>query len=407
MEGFMYYVVGQCAPKMYYRFKHHKYRVLLDHLLHITVNSDLFHHRHPSSPPNTSDIAFLHVFRGHRGRSVRDKVMELASDPRWMRVAQVLDVLPKTAPPSTDEFFPELLKLDPQTRPAVFTSLTCREFHLLLCILLIGYRNSLYELDELKSKRDPPNPRELFQRINAICNYLSILHPLVNSAAMKDYCESILRSHAHTDVQDLSREHDTSDTTVQDESDEDSQAHDGYEESEQDSNADDEIGRSPIGRHSASEQYKRWLGLLVAHFNAMDLVLAFVKDVWRDEVTIRLVSTPKPEATLIPWEDLVRDIIMRRGFQRSRLQGEHRLEAHSAWEALSNIWHRGGAFAFALEAGFHGRVHCESFIASMMLSAVTSPESTAFAGVTSEEIQVRPLLSFTNQDILSTSCDSL
>jgi hypothetical protein len=363
MHGFMYYIVGQCAHKMWDRLKYAKHRVLLTGFFSKTLDSI----QSPPSRRNPSDIAFLRIFRGHRGQIVRAKLKGLAER------ADVAVYLPAVRDVDfTVDLFPELLKLDPTTCHAVFTSSTCREFHVLLCLLLLGYRDALQHLVTLKQGSSPPEPRVLFRYINDVCDYLSLLHPIAHSAAASDYFISISRGRHRADGQRSSED----ETPGADESDE----HSGSDEED-----DDEL--DGIGRQ------KRWLSLLVAQFSAIDLVLHFVNDVWTDNVTIKVVPTPPSEATLVPWELLVKDVVTRHGLGRGQSNGQNRLEAHQAWQAVENTRKRIKAFEHALTSSFTGRVHCESFLASMMFSrGVLSDGDIAVEGITLDEIQVRPYI---------------
>ena len=378
MHGFMFYIVGNCADKMWDRLKYPKHGVLLTSFFNNTLDSI----QSPSSPRNSSDIAFLLTLHGHRGRNVRAKLKELAER------AEVALCLPAVRDlDSAVDLFPELLKLDPKTCLAAFTQSTYREFHLLLSLLLLGYRDALGRLVTLKHG-SPPEPRVLYKHINDVCDYLSLLHPIAHSAAASDYFRSVFRGHRGADRQ-RSSEDNTPGAVFLDEDD-------GHAESDED---DDEL--------DGMARQKHWLSLMVAQFTAIDLVLRFVNDVWADDVTIKVIPTPQSEATLLPWDFLVKDVVTRLGFRRGQSEGQNRLDAHQAWEAVKNTRKRMKAFDRALTSSFTGRVHCESLLASMMFSPRISSESNiAVQGLTLDEIQVRPYI-FPQRVFLPNFYDSL
>ena len=60
---------------------------------------------------------------------------------------------------------PNLLELGKMTKTRHHVYTPYREYHQLLCLLLLGYRASVKKLDSLKEVEAPPEPKVLFRSI--------------------------------------------------------------------------------------------------------------------------------------------------------------------------------------------------------------------------------------------------
>ena len=52
------------------------------------------------------------------------------------------------------------------------------------------------------------------------------------------------------------------------------------------------------------QAYYRWLRLMVVHFDAVPILISFWERVWKF-ITIKIISTPRPDKLLMPWKKLL------------------------------------------------------------------------------------------------------
>ena len=377
-DGFMLYVVGRSFPKMHRRITHRDHsRTLFENIVELPMKDLKF--RSTQSAPNKYDSHFLVAFKEYQGQSIRraiirdlDSSLESLDDPVKRRILQ--DMVRKQ-PHDADNLFPRLLKLASAYQPSrpqtIYTKKTYREFHQLLCLLLLGYRDSLQELMLLKKSQTPPPPEILYTRINISLNYLAVLHPLAHSKAIESYFSmvstAIQSRHRHTAIpQDIEEWETDPDSDLED--------LDGEEEEED----IDVPGVTPMVRRTpvAAEVYIRWIRLQMSYFDAATFILRTMREVPTTvPITIKIFYPPYTGRMMKPWRDVVLDVVSRIGLSNDdgTSDRQRQLDATSAINALEYLMTcpEYSAFGIALAKlssgkDFKGRMHCEACMVILM-----------------------------------------
>src|ERR1700722_10016427 len=196
-EGFILYVVAQCVPKMWRRISPSPRRTppppkYFQQIVDLSADRLGYF---PSESFNKFDTTFLKAFHGHRGRQIRKIITEdislrrsnLYSSDDFCK-SRILDTICERGILTADDLFLNILKLNPATPQTIYTPETYQEIHELLRFLLLGYRDSVGRLYTLKKNQThPPSSAILFSCIDAVCDYLSILHPLAYLKAMASH----------------------------------------------------------------------------------------------------------------------------------------------------------------------------------------------------------------------------
>ena len=52
------------------------------------------------------------------------------------------------------------------------------------------------------------------------------------------------------------------------------------------------------------QAYNEWLNLMVVHFDTVRILISFWERVWKS-ITIKVISTPQPDKSLMPWKKLL------------------------------------------------------------------------------------------------------
>jgi hypothetical protein len=374
-EGLALYVIGQCCPKMWRRINPNTKFYLpsrpqyFRQIVGISANS-LFYF--PCNSFNKFDTAFLRTLRSYRGQRVceyiaNDLAIRKASRNDADEKSQVLDEIlergKKTAHP-----FKNLLKLDPNTPKSIYTRNTYREFHQLLRLLLLGYRDSVKRLYLMKKdKTTALSPATLYANIVTVCDYMSTLYPLAHSAAIVDHFQMltvVLRNTTPNDsaiVDDyLSEDEKTEEEEIM--------AEDLADDVE--SIEDDQVELSLV----MGERYSRWLQLQMTYLDAVSLIVTMVEDMPGDKtmpITLTVIPVPHPGKDIIPWQEVIREVTSRSGLARAGSDiPSDALDTERVLEAMNTMMDRYDEFKGAITnlsaKGFKGRIHCEAFLASVM-----------------------------------------
>ncbi|KAF8872111.1 hypothetical protein BD779DRAFT_1679895 [Infundibulicybe gibba] len=181
-QQFMTYIIGSSAPKMLHRITHDTYSEPYFNRIVWLPASNLQWVGKKTSPPNWFDRQFIIALHSKLGvrylRGVQRSIAQPPADPDWGRLIKGLPACEAKDPDAYQFIFPNLWSLTPESK-ALYTQDTYREFHQILSILLLGYRDSLKRLIGLRGSE----PTELGEAINAVRDCLAILQPIAHSAA--------------------------------------------------------------------------------------------------------------------------------------------------------------------------------------------------------------------------------
>ena len=325
---------------------------------------------------NKFDTTFLHAFHSHRGQSLRkniakDLALRLASDSDDEK-SYILGQILQRGINTPEDLFQNLLKLDPDTPQSIYTRETYREFHELLRLLLVGYKDSVKKLWLMKKdKTSRPSPAILLVSINTICDYMSILHPLAYSAAIVKHFQMLAMV-----IQDLSLDNSA---IADDNPPEDSETEAEEIEIEEEDSADDteliedDWVELPF---TMSEQYKRWLQLQMTYLDTVSLIITLVGKMPGEKtvpITLTIYPVPRTSPEMCPWDEVLRNVVgvADDGLRTasSEVPGYDQ-DAEQVLEAIYTMMDRYPEFKGALtnisSKGFKGRIHCEAFLAGVI-----------------------------------------
>jgi hypothetical protein len=82
------------------------------------------------------------------------------------------------------------MRVNPKT-PHILLRETYREFHRLLCLLILGYKDSLQQLAAMKVKEVAPQPSSLEPMVYSIMYYLALLHRLAYSKTIVNHFDMV------------------------------------------------------------------------------------------------------------------------------------------------------------------------------------------------------------------------
>ncbi|KAF8886122.1 hypothetical protein BD779DRAFT_1786606 [Infundibulicybe gibba] len=183
-EGFIAYVVGSSAPKMLRRINHHIHsKPYFDAVIRLPANDIKWigENLKTSEYSNEPDSLLIETLHGEDGvrflKEVQAYIVQKPApkDPHVRRLISELENSMGPGPvPRTP--FPKLWHLS--TTSALYTKETFREFHTLLSIALVGYRNGLKLVQESN-----PTKEKLEKAINSVSAYLMVLSRIAYSAA--------------------------------------------------------------------------------------------------------------------------------------------------------------------------------------------------------------------------------
>ncbi|KAF8886174.1 hypothetical protein BD779DRAFT_1531317 [Infundibulicybe gibba] len=397
-EKFLVYVVGSSAPKMFHRINHSKYsQPYFKGIVALPTGSVEWIGEKVSSP-NRWDFHFIKALHSDRGVQFLQRVQSymvrpapeglvVPTDPHWRRLVEELPARGVGESDAYKHLFPNLWNLAPGSK-VLYTQATYREFHQILCISLIGYRDSLDRLLGLKK----PTKQELWRGIDAVCDYLTILHSIAHSAAAVDHISvlaeatqvwggpttqgpplsRIVASSAkagdreETPERGVDLEHES-----EEEGEEEGEEEEEILEDSADMDVTDIEGPPPT---SPDTPYIRWLKLQAAYFGALNHIVALFQFDARLASTIELAIHPilytgKAMAPLMP---VVEDIVGRYGlgFQNTGVDKPAIEMVKESFEVMgqnANKSFRTSLKRMSRGSGFHGRVHCEAALVSRIL----------------------------------------
>ena len=156
MVEFNCYVITQSVSKMERRFRARKHQHLFSNIVGLPAG-DLTWNKNYVSQPNKCDRNFLTRLHSVPGSRALQLIMEDLEEHRKLgRVSadsphqRILSELDSDRPRTARDLFPNLMRVDPK-EPHILSKETYREFHQLLCLLILGYKRSL---EKLKAARD-------------------------------------------------------------------------------------------------------------------------------------------------------------------------------------------------------------------------------------------------------------
>ena len=379
-EGLALYVIGQCCPKMWRRINPNtKFHLpsrpqYFRQIVGISAHS-LFYF--PCNSFNKFNTAFLRTLHSYRGQCVcgyitNDLAIRMASCDDDDEKSQVLDEILWRGKKTADHLFQNLLKLDPNTPQSIYMRKTYREFHELLCLLLLGYRDSVKRLYLMKKdKTTVPSPATLYANIITVCDYMSTLCPLAHSAVIIEHFQMLTIVLWNTTVNDSAI---IDDYLSEDEKTEEEEilAEDLADDAE--SIEDNQVELSLV----MGVRYRRWLQLQMTYLNAVSLIITLVEDMPGDKtapITLTVIPVPHPSKDIIPWQEVIREVTHRSGLADDGVRAgsdipSDALDAERVLEAMNTMMDRYPEFKGSITnfsaKGFKGRIHCEAFLASVM-----------------------------------------
>jgi hypothetical protein len=395
-DGFLLYVVGQSVHKMNRRINHKVHSTPTFYaLLSLSCRRLVASFSYKF---NTSDAAFLVMLHGHRGQRILRAIgrdlsthqhhipsesthqRQIPPDsPEAMKERALEELSSLHQHKNADILFPYILGLNRETPQAIYNAETQNEFHLLLRLLLLGYHNSLKKLASLK-KQSPPFPAKLFEYINTVCDYMSLLHPLAYSGAMVDHCHGLRIAHLTQTSVNMEREL----PTVVDDSAASSSEEDVDEDSGRGIQETSKLTDSQSAKmFSFGEPYTRWLQLQLIYVDAVSFIIKEVSQLPGDSssaITIKVLCVPHSGKNMLDWRDVIEDVIYRVGLRdkNNLFSAINNVEAHEsdvvkAIQAIDTEMRKDASFRRAMDhitpKQFKGREHCEACIAGLMFTS--------------------------------------
>lgn len=171
----------------------------------------------------------------------------------------------------------------------IYTEDTRIEFHALLCGLLKCYKESLDSLKTYHQQRNRLSTASKFKsHLSTVLIYGTALQLLSRGSAINNHLkaiESLLRDH---------RRDKTADVKLQ-----------MAEEIEEEVEVDAELEGTT--EQPLWESYRDWLRLMVAHFEAVSVLVGHIASskFQSDKIVIKILSAPRPNQAMLPWEDLL------------------------------------------------------------------------------------------------------
>jgi hypothetical protein len=267
------YVIATCHPKMIHRLEHQTL-----------------------SEPYIQSLNQVTTFQFDESKVDQGSTVEITND----RLFLVKFVLPASSGLHTK--IPKLIqqaKLAEDSKPfQLYTKDTCMEFHELLNELLLGFRTSLNEV--AKTRGDPKVPtqgsEEFKKKVKLVMLCGFALHKLAKGAALRTHLKTIapllIRTQTRTSMSAPIEEQEEE----QEEPDEDLKAVQPF--------VSKEGVEMPLWR-----SYVDWLRLIIAHFDAVDILVGYVTgpQFQHNSISVQILVAPPVDQSLLPWRELFTD----------------------------------------------------------------------------------------------------
>ena len=174
----------------------------------------------------------------------------------------------------------------------LYTEDMCQEFHQLLRELLEEFFSYLKKLESLKK----PNKDVFLNIVRKVVCYGELLQLMAGTVAIQRHFQVIedeLSIFHHKRARELAREFKQRDETEPEKDDE-------LESVQPSAIRDGEA-------LTMSQAAKDWLKLMVVHFDAVKIVVAYMGEVRLTELAINIVAPPIPDKEMLPWKVLLQD----------------------------------------------------------------------------------------------------
>jgi hypothetical protein len=255
---------------------------------------------HPASEPFLAALKRLkpEAFEFSEGLKPKKNDLENDLENDCLFFRGVIDDIKRTQD-FTNEI-PNLLQIGREPHCSNFyTKETCKEFHFLLCSLLDKFGIALEDLKTVATsqKRDTTKVNNC---LNAVSDLGSALHLLVRGATIKRHLKVIagfLPSRADLKERETIRR-----AVVVDDNDNNNDNDDN----------DDLYSVYSVhpgqGQPMPEQACHNWLALMVLHFDAVQILVNFVKDAPEPfKLSMKRLSLPAPDRAMLYWKDVLQD----------------------------------------------------------------------------------------------------
>jgi len=268
------YVVATCYPKMIRRLNH---KTL--------------------SLPFIKALEQIQTFTFHESKLDQEQKEETKSD-----ILFLTNFLPHAAPalsieiPKIKEKIEVLMGTEDRSAFRLYTQDTCAEFHQLLMVLLLRFQSSLEALAKCRQglKVPTPSPQTTKDAVERVFIYGFMLHKLTKGAALPMHLKSIAPLLRSFNLGDKI----TMPTPAPDEE---------QEEPDKELKAVQPFVRVDGIETPLWQSYLDWLRLMVAHFDAADILLKYVtgQNFGHHTISIQVLVAPPVDERLLPWRELL------------------------------------------------------------------------------------------------------
>ncbi|KAF8870949.1 hypothetical protein BD779DRAFT_1478537 [Infundibulicybe gibba] len=372
-QQFMTYIIGSSAPKMLHRITHDKYSKPYFHRIVRLPASDLQWVGKKTSPPNWFDRQFIIALHSKLGvrylRGVQRSIAQPPADPDWGRLIKGLPACEAKDPDAYQFIFPNLWSLTPGSK-ALYTRDTHREFHQILSILLLGYRDSLKRLVGLRGSE----PTELGEAINA---------PIAHSAAAINHLSVVADAGSEQEDRDstpAAREP-ASVIALSDEADRE-KIEMGLEEATLEDSADMDVTdvEEALPPSLIDTPLIRWLKLQVAYFTVPNNIISLFQFDAHLPNPIELTIYPMryTRKTMAPLMPVLEDVVRKHPLHLATADESTDMElVKEAFATMVDSEDVHPSFGHVLGrmrwgSGFNGRIHCEAALAALLFGPAES-----------------------------------
>jgi len=267
------YVIATCYPKMIHRLGH---RTL--------------------SKPYIQSLNEVKTFRYDKSMFDKGLTAEIESD-RLFLVEFML-----SASSRLHIKFPKIMeqaKLAEDSKPfQLYTKDTCAEFHKLLNELLLLFQTSLNELAKTRGDAKFPTrgSEEFKKKATLVMLYGYALHKLVKGAALPTHLKTI------APLLISARRQTSMSVPIEEEEEEE-------EEIDEDLKAVQPFVSKDGVETPVWKSYLDWLRLMIAHFDAVDILVGYVTgpQCRHDTISTQILVAPPVDQSLLPWRELFTD----------------------------------------------------------------------------------------------------
>ena len=273
------YVIATCYRKMTRRLKHktlsQPYIRSLRQVNTVDVNDsfnvDIFKLDKPSSERNEHDWLFLTKFF-------------------------------LTTPPEFQNKFPTLLKqgkMEFNKDYQLYTKDTCAEFHGLLILLLVRFEECLEKLGETRGDKEVSTPcsKEFKKSVELVMTCGYALQRLAHGAALRMHLKTIAPLLMHSKFPSLQEMTMPAPGETEGQEDEDLKAVQPF------------VNVNSIVQTHLWKSYIEWLGLIMVHFDAVEILVRYVtgQDWPAKDISIHILVPPPVGSRLLSWRELLDD----------------------------------------------------------------------------------------------------